>query len=102
MFFSILFRKTTFLFYFLLYKAEKLSLKINEYSLNLNDAEQLKMDLQIKERNLEDYWKKVKEILHRIELLEKEHDEVGTFIQNMVNLSKSLKRKLFPQEFREK
>ncbi|CAM4638611.1 unnamed protein product [Caretta caretta] len=54
---------------------EKLSLKINEYSLNLNDAEQLKMDLQIKERNLEDYWKKVKEILHRIELLEKEHDE---------------------------
>ncbi|KAM9121996.1 telomere repeats-binding bouquet formation protein 1 [Pangshura tecta] len=54
---------------------EKLSLKINEYSLTLNDAEQLKMDLQIKERNLEDYWKKVKEILHRIELLEKEHDE---------------------------
>ncbi|XP_042708087.2 telomere repeats-binding bouquet formation protein 1 isoform X1 [Chrysemys picta bellii] len=54
---------------------EKLSLKINEYSLNLNDAEQLKMDLQIKERNLEDYWKKVKKILHRIELLEKEHDE---------------------------
>ncbi|CAM5093606.1 unnamed protein product [Natator depressus] len=54
---------------------EKLSLKINEYSLNLNDAEQLKMDLQIKERNLEDYWKKIKEILHRIELLEKEHDE---------------------------
>ncbi|KAM7146469.1 telomere repeats-binding bouquet formation protein 1 [Macrochelys suwanniensis] len=55
--------------------AEKLSLKINEYSLNLNDAEQLKMDLQIKERNLEDYWKKVKEILHRIELLEQERDE---------------------------
>ncbi|XP_075796165.1 telomere repeats-binding bouquet formation protein 1 isoform X2 [Pelodiscus sinensis] len=55
---------------------EKLTLKTNEYSLNLNDAEQLKMDLQIKEKNLEDYWKKAKEILHRIELLEKEHDEV--------------------------
>ncbi|XP_029767677.1 telomere repeats-binding bouquet formation protein 1 [Terrapene carolina triunguis] len=42
---------------------------------NCKQIKQLKMDLQIKERNLEDYWKKVKEILHRIELLEKEHDE---------------------------
>ncbi|XP_043351246.1 telomere repeats-binding bouquet formation protein 1 [Dermochelys coriacea] len=65
---------------------EKLSLKINDYSLNLNDAEQLKMDLQIKERNLEDYWKKVKEILHRIELLEKEHDEESVRRQIFVDI----------------
>ncbi|XP_074864888.1 telomere repeats-binding bouquet formation protein 1 [Carettochelys insculpta] len=64
---------------------EKLFLKINEYSLNLNDAEQLKMDLQMKERNLEDYWKKAREILHRIELLEKECDEATVRRQIFIN-----------------
>ncbi|XP_043382327.1 telomere repeats-binding bouquet formation protein 1 [Chelonia mydas] len=76
---------------------EKLSLKINEYSLNLNDAEQLKMDLQIKERNLEDYWKKVKEILHRIELLEKEHDEETVRRQIFVDIPREAVMQMTPK-----
>lgn len=34
----------------------------------------------MKEKNLEDYWKKAKEILHRIDQLEREGDEVGFFV----------------------
>ncbi|NWR72176.1 TERB1 protein, partial [Centropus unirufus] len=52
---------------------EKLSLKINDNSVNVNDAEELGM--QARNRTLQDYWKKAKEILHRINLLEKEHSE---------------------------
>ncbi|NXV99371.1 TERB1 protein, partial [Fregetta grallaria] len=52
---------------------ERLSLKINDNSLNMNNAEEL--DVQVRKRSLEDYWKKAKEILHRINLIEKEHDE---------------------------
>lgn len=59
------------------YKAEQLSLKINGNSLNVNSAEEL--DVQVRKRSLQDYWKKAKEILHRIKLIEKEHDEVGLF-----------------------
>ncbi|NWX98431.1 TERB1 protein, partial [Nothoprocta ornata] len=54
---------------------EQLSLKINENSLNANSAEELEVDLQRRERTLQDYWKKAKEILHRINWIEKEHDE---------------------------
>ncbi|XP_076988770.1 telomere repeats-binding bouquet formation protein 1 isoform X3 [Tamandua tetradactyla] len=54
--------------------AGKLSLSQEEYSFDENEAEQLK-DMTVKEKNLEEYWKKAKEILHRIEQLEKEGDE---------------------------
>nr|XP_009673017.1 PREDICTED: telomere repeats-binding bouquet formation protein 1 [Struthio camelus australis] len=54
---------------------EQLSLKINENSLNVNSAEQLEVDVQSRERTLQDYWKKAKEILHRINLIEKERDK---------------------------
>ncbi|NXX56056.1 TERB1 protein, partial [Scopus umbretta] len=54
---------------------EQLSLKINDNSLNVNDGEQL--DVQVSKRSLQDYWKKAKEILHRINLIEKEHHEEG-------------------------
>ncbi|NXE19864.1 TERB1 protein, partial [Ardeotis kori] len=52
---------------------EQLSLKINDNSLKLNNAEEL--DVQVRKRGLQDYWKKAKEILHRINLIEKEHNE---------------------------
>lgn len=62
---------------FLFHKAEQLSLKINDNSLNVNNAEEL--DMQVRKRSLQDYWKKAKEIFHRINLIEKEHSEVGLF-----------------------
>ncbi|NXA06787.1 TERB1 protein, partial [Sapayoa aenigma] len=52
---------------------EQLSLKINDNSLNVNNAEEL--DVQVRKRSLQDYWKKAKEILHRINLIEQEQDE---------------------------
>ncbi|XP_030313873.1 telomere repeats-binding bouquet formation protein 1 [Calypte anna] len=52
---------------------EQLSLKINDNPLNVNNAEEL--DMQVRKRSLQDYWKKAKEMLHRIKLIEKEHDE---------------------------
>ncbi|XP_056216751.1 telomere repeats-binding bouquet formation protein 1 [Falco biarmicus] len=52
---------------------EQLSLKINDNSLNVNNAEEL--DMPVRKRSLQDYWKKAKEILDRINLMEKEHDE---------------------------
>ncbi|KAM8799198.1 telomere repeats-binding bouquet formation protein 1 [Eudromia elegans] len=61
---------------------EQLSLKINENSLNVNSAEELKADTQRREKTLQDYWKKAKEILHRINSIEKEQDdEVGLFTE---------------------
>ncbi|NXA35061.1 TERB1 protein, partial [Eudromia elegans] len=54
---------------------EQLSLKINENSLNVNSAEELKADTQRREKTLQDYWKKAKEILHRINSIEKEQDD---------------------------
>nr|KAF6411973.1 telomere repeat binding bouquet formation protein 1 [Rousettus aegyptiacus] len=51
---------------------EKLSLR--EYSFSENEAEQLK-DINMKEKNIEEYWKKAKEILHRIEQLEAEENK---------------------------
>ncbi|XP_074769560.1 telomere repeats-binding bouquet formation protein 1 [Athene noctua] len=62
---------------------EQLSLKINDNSLNVNNAE--KLDMQVRKRSLQDYWKKAKEILHRINLIEKEHDKErvqgGVFVE---------------------
>ncbi|NXB05582.1 TERB1 protein, partial [Cnemophilus loriae] len=52
---------------------EQLSLKLHDNSLNVNNAEEL--DVQVRKRCLQDYWKKAKEILHRINSIEKEHDE---------------------------
>ncbi|XP_009946182.1 PREDICTED: telomere repeats-binding bouquet formation protein 1, partial [Leptosomus discolor] len=58
---------------------EQLSLKINSNSLNVNNAEE--PDVQVRRRSLQDYWKKAKEILHRINFTEKEHDEVEANIE---------------------
>lgn len=65
------------------YKAEKLSLR--EYSFSENEAEQLK-DINMKEKNIEEYWKKAKEILHRIEQLEAEENKVGFFVSKNTEL----------------
>ncbi|KAM7011110.1 telomere repeats-binding bouquet formation protein 1-like [Passerculus sandwichensis] len=52
---------------------EQLSLKLYDNSLNVNNAEEL--DVQVRNRCLQDYWKKAKEILHRINSIEKQHNE---------------------------
>ncbi|NXM67429.1 TERB1 protein, partial [Serilophus lunatus] len=52
---------------------EQLSLKITDNSLNVTNAEEL--DVRVRKRSLQDYWKKAKEILHRINLIEQEQDE---------------------------
>uniref|UniRef100_A0A8C2SGZ6 Telomere repeats-binding bouquet formation protein 1 n=1 Tax=Capra hircus TaxID=9925 RepID=A0A8C2SGZ6_CAPHI len=57
--------------------SEKLSLSLGEYSFDKNE-EHLK-DINMKEKNLEDYWKKAKEILHRIEELETKGNEKHLF-----------------------
>ncbi|XP_023565105.1 telomere repeats-binding bouquet formation protein 1 [Octodon degus] len=54
--------------------SEKLSLSLGDYSFNENEAEQLK-DINVTEKNLEEHWKTAKEILHRIDLLEREENE---------------------------
>lgn len=61
----------------MIYKAKQLFLKINYNSLNVTNTEEL--DMQVRKRSLEDYWKEAKEILHRINLLEKQCNEVGPF-----------------------
>ncbi|XP_021264029.1 telomere repeats-binding bouquet formation protein 1 isoform X3 [Numida meleagris] len=58
---------------------EQLSLKINDKSLGVKNAEELEMDMQIKERSQQNYWRKAEDILHRINLIEKEHDEISMF-----------------------
>ncbi|XP_043837122.1 telomere repeats-binding bouquet formation protein 1 [Dromiciops gliroides] len=56
---------------------EKLSLNLEEFSSDMNEAQQLK-ELKVRERNIEDFWKKAKEILHRIKQLEnKEEESIG-------------------------
>ncbi|NXI92878.1 TERB1 protein, partial [Psophia crepitans] len=64
---------------------EQLSLKINDNSLNMNNAEEL--DVQVRKRSIQDYWKKAKEILHRINLIEKERDEER--VQGRVSVDRS-------------
>ncbi|NWQ65964.1 TERB1 protein, partial [Neopipo cinnamomea] len=54
---------------------EQLSLKINDNSLSVSNEEEL--DVQVRKRSLQDYWKKAGEILHRINLIEQEHAEEG-------------------------
>ncbi|XP_013969455.1 telomere repeats-binding bouquet formation protein 1 isoform X1 [Canis lupus baileyi] len=53
--------------------AEKLSLSLGEYPFGENE-EQLKY-INTKEKNFEEYWKKAKELLHRLEHLERERNE---------------------------
>lgn len=77
-----------FTIFFPYYKAEKLSLSLGEYSFDENE-EQLK-DINMKEKNLEEYWKKAKEILHRIEQLERERNEVGFFVSKNIKLFSSI------------
>nr|XP_021137725.1 telomere repeats-binding bouquet formation protein 1 isoform X4 [Columba livia] len=52
---------------------EQLSLQINDNSLNMDNAEEL--EVRVRKRSMQDYWKKAKEILHRIQLIEKEHNK---------------------------
>lgn len=40
----------------------------------------------MKEKTIEEYWKKAKEILHRIERLEAEGNEVGFFVSKTIQL----------------
>ncbi|KAG5200515.1 hypothetical protein JEQ12_005049 [Ovis aries] len=63
--------------------SEKLSLSLGEYSFDKNE-EHLK-DINMKEKNLEDYWKKAKEILHRIEELETKGNEENIQGENYKN-----------------
>ncbi|XP_068942035.1 telomere repeats-binding bouquet formation protein 1 [Petaurus breviceps papuanus] len=53
---------------------EKLSLNLEEFSSDMKKAQELK-ELKVRERNIEDFWKKAKEILHRIKQLENKEDE---------------------------
>nr|XP_020845102.1 LOW QUALITY PROTEIN: telomere repeats-binding bouquet formation protein 1 [Phascolarctos cinereus] len=53
---------------------EKLSLNLEEFSSDMNEAQELK-ELKMREKNIEDFWKKAKEILHRIKQLENKEDE---------------------------
>uniref|UniRef100_A0ACB8E958 Uncharacterized protein n=1 Tax=Sphaerodactylus townsendi TaxID=933632 RepID=A0ACB8E958_9SAUR len=55
---------------------EKLSVKLSENSSSREDAGHLKADLQHREETIEDYRVKAKQILHRIQQLENEHQEV--------------------------
>ncbi|XP_014743392.1 PREDICTED: telomere repeats-binding bouquet formation protein 1 [Sturnus vulgaris] len=64
---------------------EQLSLKLYDNSLTVNSAEEL--DVQVRKSCLQDYWKKAKEILHRINSFEKEHDEKGVQGETFVDKS---------------
>ncbi|KAM6430102.1 telomere repeats-binding bouquet formation protein 1 [Liasis olivaceus] len=55
---------------------EKLSLKTSQHSFQVDEGRKLEVDLQNKEKILEDYWNEAKEILYRIKGLENEHQEV--------------------------
>ncbi|XP_054552861.1 telomere repeats-binding bouquet formation protein 1 isoform X2 [Talpa occidentalis] len=63
---------------FVLHNCKKITekLSLGEYSLDENEVKQLK-DINMKEKNqnLGDFWKKAKEILHRIKQLEREGNE---------------------------
>ncbi|XP_066050547.1 telomere repeats-binding bouquet formation protein 1 [Chamaea fasciata] len=64
---------------------EQLSLKLHDNSLNVNNAEEL--DVQVRKRCLQDYWKKANEILHRINSIEKQHDEEREQVEIFVDES---------------
>ncbi|KAK2498707.1 hypothetical protein MC885_003467 [Smutsia gigantea] len=75
---------------------EKLFLSLGEYSFDENEAKQLQ-DISMKEKNLE-YWKKAKEILHRIERLEREgkEDEIqrDKYMDNISSLNINIQNTL--------
>ncbi|NWV00624.1 TERB1 protein, partial [Upupa epops] len=52
---------------------EQLSLRRSGNPLNLDDTEEL--EWEVRKRTLQHYWKKAKDILHRISVIEKEHNE---------------------------
>ncbi|NXN94084.1 TERB1 protein, partial [Rhinopomastus cyanomelas] len=52
---------------------EQLSLKISDSSVHANNAEEL--EREVRKRTLQHYWDKAKEVLHRISLIEREHNE---------------------------
>ncbi|XP_078213499.1 telomere repeats-binding bouquet formation protein 1 isoform X3 [Callithrix jacchus] len=64
-------KAATFVLYNCKKITEKLSLSLGEYPFDENEAQQLK-DINVNEKNFEEHWKKAKEILHRIEQLERE------------------------------
>nr|XP_009927498.1 PREDICTED: telomere repeats-binding bouquet formation protein 1 isoform X6 [Haliaeetus albicilla] len=76
---------------------EQLSLKINDNSLNVNNAEEL--DVQVRKRSLQDYWKKAKEIFHRINLIEKEHSEEA--VQGRVFVDRSSEANIEASKYHE-
>ncbi|NXD79130.1 TERB1 protein, partial [Halcyon senegalensis] len=76
---------------------EQLSLKINDHSLSVNNAEEV--DMQVRKRSLQDYWKKAKEIFHRISLIEKEHNEER--VQGRVFLGRSSEANTEPSKYHE-
>ncbi|XP_048211371.1 telomere repeats-binding bouquet formation protein 1 isoform X2 [Perognathus longimembris pacificus] len=65
--------------------SEKVSLSVRDYSFDENKAKQLK-DTNAKEKNLEEYWTRAKEILHRIEQLEREENEEKIQRENYENM----------------
>ncbi|KAM5262844.1 telomere repeats-binding bouquet formation protein 1 [Ctenodactylus gundi] len=67
-------KAATFVLYNCKKITEKLSLSLGEYSFDENEAEHLK-DINMKEKNLEEFRKRAKEILHKIELLEGQENE---------------------------
>ncbi|XP_017394720.2 telomere repeats-binding bouquet formation protein 1 [Cebus imitator] len=64
-------KAATFVLYNCKKITEKLSLSLGEYPFDENETQQLK-DINVNEKNFEEHWKKAKEILHRIEQLERE------------------------------
>ncbi|XP_008572349.1 PREDICTED: telomere repeats-binding bouquet formation protein 1 isoform X2 [Galeopterus variegatus] len=72
---------------------EKLSLSLGEYSFDENEAEQSK-DINVKDKNLEEHWKKAKEILHRIEQLEREGNEEKIQGENYSSVNINTQNKL--------
>ncbi|KAG8521733.1 Telomere repeats-binding bouquet formation protein 1 [Galemys pyrenaicus] len=67
---------------FVLHNCKKITekLSLGEYSFGENEVKQLK-DINMKEKTLGDFWKKAKEILYRIEQLEREGNEDKEKIQ---------------------
>ncbi|OXB58296.1 hypothetical protein ASZ78_013042 [Callipepla squamata] len=58
---------------------EQLALRVNEKSLRVKNGEEPEVDMRIRGRSQQNYWKKAKDILRRINLIEKEHDEISMF-----------------------
>ncbi|OXB84037.1 UNVERIFIED_CONTAM: hypothetical protein H355_015548 [Colinus virginianus] len=63
---------------------EQLALKVNDKFLSVKNGEEPEVDMQIRGRSQQNYWKKAKDILRRINLIEKEHDEISMFTKEGV------------------